>query len=181
MNQVNCWIRVSPYILRSIIEDGRFKTRFEGYSSLASFDDLTMRAETEQKFYGYALDLEASKRPIFGYLCGQENGAATHGHLILDEYGSCAIRLRDEIKARTTFCIGDSLRSEIAPQSFSVAALPENLDEIIPYVEAQYHGGVSVEDIAEVVFHVERVSNSIKELMSELAERGIDSRIEIVE
>lgn len=181
MSQVNCWIRTSPYILRSILEDGRFKTRFEGYSSLASFDDLEKRAETEAKFYGYALDLEASKRPIFGYLCGQENGAATHKHLILDEYGSAAIRLKDEIKARTTFSVGDSLFSEIAPQSFSVEALPENLDEIVPYVEAQYHGGVTVADIAEVVFHVERASNSIKNLMSELAERGIASWIEIVE
>lgn len=177
----HCWTRTSPYILRTILQDGRFKTRFEGSGSLASFDDLEKRAETEQKFYGYTLNLPVQERPIFGYLSCQANGDATHGHLILEAYGSAAIRFKDEIKARTTFCIGDSLMQQDAPIAYSEDALPERIDEIIPYVEAQFHGGVTVEDIAEVVFLLERSNASIQSLISELASVGIDSRIEIVE
>lgn len=183
MNQnIQCWTRTSPYRVTAILADGRFKTRFEGAGSLASLDDLEKRAETEQKFYGYALDLPVEQRPIFGYLCGQSNGAATHGHtIILDEYGTAAIRFKDVVLARTTFCLGDSLMQEHAPVAYCADMLPGDIDEIIPYVEAQIHGGVSVEDIAEVVFHLERSTASIQSLMSELASRGIPSRIEIVE
>jgi hypothetical protein len=177
---VHCWTRVSPFVLRCILKDGRLKTRFEGVRSLAALDDLEARAEIEQKFYGYALDLPAEQRPVYGYLSAQPNGTATHGHLILDEYGCAAIRLKEKIKARTTFCIGDSLKSESAPLPYDEAALPENLDEIIPYVEAQFHGGVTLQDIAEVVFLVSRSAASLHALVSELAVYGIPGRIEIV-
>lgn len=181
MSKIHCWTRVGTYTLQSILRDGRFKTRFDGIASLAALDNLEERAQTEQRFYGYSPDLPVEKRPIFGYLCGQSDGQATHGHLILDEYGSAAIRFKDQIKERTTFCVGDSLRNNITPIAYDEGKLPVDIDTIVPYVEAQFHGGVTVEDIAEVVFLVERPTNSIKGLMQELASCGIDSRIQIVE
>lgn len=177
---VHCWIRVIPYTLNDILQDGRFKSRFEA-ASCASYDDLDMRAKVENVHYGYALNLPDAERPIYGYLCANENGNATHGHLILEEYGTAAIRLKDHVKSRTTFVIGDSLFGSVMPTPLRDEALPSDIDSIIPYVEAAYHGGVSISDIEEIVFLLDRVPASIEKLVDVLGNYGISSRIQIVE
>jgi hypothetical protein len=195
-----CWIRVKKSALSSILEDGCIKSQFE-VGSIAALNDLEKRAEIEQRHFGYSLDLPVEQRPIYGYLSAQTDGDATHGHLILDQYGEVAIRLKDEVKRRTTFCAGDSLGSQVGIQPAPLLApeikafgsvcdldvLPP-LDALIPYVEAQYHGGVSLAEVAEVVFYEwedviasGRRGKWRQRLMDELSEHGIPSRLHIIE
>ena len=165
-----CWIRVSPYIIPAILESGRFKTQIETGSSLNAVIDADLRISKD------------GGNVIYGYLCNTANGAATHGHdAILNEYGQAAIRLNESVKARTTFCIADSLYQAVEPMQYSESALPENLDEILPYVEAQYVGGVTVADIAEVVFQVYADEKAPQRIIDLLQACGIACSINSVQ
>lgn len=161
------WIRVSPYVLPKILKDGRFKTRHDGVRSLAAADDLDAR-----------LARENGQPVVYGYLCQNADGTATHGHdLILLEYGEAAVRLVERVKARTTWTLADSLYQEgVQMRPFDEATLPANLDALIPYVEAQISGGVQSSEIAEVVFQVwegQPVPSSLFEIAATLEARGI--------
>lgn len=165
-----CWIRVSPYIIPIILESGCFKTQIETGSSLNAVVDTELRLSKD------------GGEVVYGYLCNTLTGAPTHGHdAILNEYGQAAIRLNESIKARTTFCIADSLYQNCTPEQYSEQALPENIDEILPYVEAQYHGGVSVADIAEVVFQVYEDEKAPQRIIDLLQARGIPCSINYVQ
>lgn len=172
--------RVSMENLDKILEDGRIKSQFEtGKSSTTINADI--RKEMEQTLFGYNLDLEDSLRPIYGYLTNFKNGfdgSSTNGSIM---YGNVAIKLKkSNLSNRTTFTFGDSLdgtRWDVKvpslftnPSKISISAnrsltdnygkfigrLPKDLKEItenIPYVELQFHGGVSIKDIEKVYIY----------------------------
>ena len=172
--------RVSMENLDKILEDGRIKSQFEtGKSSTTINADI--RKEMEQTLFGYNLDLEDSLRPIYGYLTNFKNGfdgSSTNGSIM---YGNVAIKLKkSNLSNRTTFTFGDSLdgtRWDIKvpslftnPSKISISAnrsltdnygkfvgkLPKDLKDItenIPYVELQFHGGVSIKDIEKVYIY----------------------------
>ncbi len=164
------WLRVSPYTIPAILEDGKFKTQIETGTSLNAIVDTDLRSQKD------------GGNVVYGYLCNTLTGAATHGHdAILNEYGQAAIRLNESVTARTTFTIADSLYQAVAPVQFSEDALPENIDEILPYVEAQYHGGVTVADIAEVVFQVYEDQKAPQRIIDLLQAHGIACSINYVQ
>lgn len=172
--------RVSMENLDKILEDGRIKSQFEtGKSSTTINADI--RKEMEQTLFGYNLDLEDSLRPIYGYLTNFKNGfdgSSTNGSIM---YGNVAIKLKkSNLSNRTTFTFGDSLdgtRWDVKvpslftnPSKISISAnrsltdnygkfvgkLPKDLKDItenIPYVELQFHGGVSIKDIEKVYIY----------------------------
>lgn len=172
--------RVSMENLDKILEDGRIKSQFEtGKSSTTINADI--RKEMEQTLFGYNLDLEDSLRPIYGYLTNFKNGfdgSSTNGSIM---YGNVAIKLKkSNLSNRTTFTFGDSLdgtRWDVKvpslftnPSKISISAnrsltdnygkfigkLPKDLKGItenIPYVELQFHGGVSIKDIEKVYIY----------------------------
>ena len=172
--------RVSMENLEKILEDGRIKSQFEtGKSSTTINADI--RKEMEQTLFGYNLDLEDSLRPIYGYLTNFKNGfdgSSTNGSIM---YGNVAIKLKkSNLSNRTTFTFGDSLdgtRWDVKvpslftnPSKISISAnrsltdnygkfvgkLPKDLKGItenIPYVELQFHGGVSIKDIEKVYIY----------------------------
>lgn len=172
--------RVSMENLDKILEDGRIKSQFEtGKSSTTINADI--RKEMEQTLFGYNLDLEDSLRPIYGYLTNFKNGfdgSSTNGSIM---YGNVAIKLKkSNLSNRTTFTFGDSLdgtRWDVKvpslftnPSKISISAnrsltdnygkftgkLPKDLKDItenIPYIELQFHGGVSIKDIEKVYIY----------------------------
>ncbi len=165
---IHCWIRTSPYTLKDILADGRFKSQIETGYSLNAVEDAELRTKKD----GGAV--------IYGYLCNQENGTPTHGRdLILNEYGTAAVRLSDSIKARTSFCISDSLYQDCELTPYSDEIIPANLDEIIPYVEAQYQS-VSIEDIEEVVFQVHEGEREPCSIMATLQECSIPCSVHTI-
>lgn len=180
LNENDMATRVSMENLDKILEDGRIKSQFEtGKSSTTINADI--RKEMEQTLFGYNLDLEDSLRPIYGYLTNFKNGfdgSSTNGSIM---YGNVAIKLKKgNLSNRTTFTFGDSLdgtRWDVKvpslftnPSKISISAnrsltdnygkfigkLPKDLKDItenIPYVELQFHGGVSIKDIEKIYIY----------------------------
>lgn len=159
-------IRIRPGALAQVLDDGRFKSQFETNTSGGALDQ-NLRARAEEKMFGYERELDPASRPIYGYLSGANE-------LSVNGYGEIRVVLRDDVRARTTFVLDDSLGPGAfgetipapveAPNSlamnwggyrqFSVdldlrQARLNDISGIYP--EAQIHGGVAVTDIEEVV------------------------------
>lgn len=167
-------IRVQSDVLPQIVEEGRWKSQFETGTSEGALDPGG-RAAAETNMFGYPELLEPSERPIYGYLAGDpylDTGVS--------QYGDLAIRLKPEVLERTTWSAGDSLGPGLRPgggkwASFRPVPFGESselwrgatlqLEEIADgtiatvdelgagaeYVEAQFHGGLSVGDIDAVL------------------------------
>lgn len=172
--------RVSMENLDKILEDKRIKSQFETGKSSTTIN-ANMRKEIEQTLFGYDLNLKDSLRPIYGYLTNFKNGfdgSSTNGCVM---YGNVAIKLKkSNLSNRTTFTFGDSLdgtRWDVKvpslftdPSKISISAnrtltdsygkftgkLSKDLKDItenIPYIELQFHGGVSIKDIEKVYIY----------------------------
>lgn len=102
--------------------------------------------------------------PIYGYLDPKDGppGATYHG---VGQYGYVRLTLKDQVRNRTTFTVGDSLGTNLAPQPVNKPSLLsvgsyqfDNIDrssawattQKVSYIEAQIHGGVTVRDIAQL-------------------------------
>lgn len=166
-------IRVKPEDLASIIEDGRFKSQFETDTSGGMLDN-DFRAKAEKNMFGYPTDLPPAERPIYAYLAGSasETGAITgYGHVI--------VNLKDEANFRTTFSTSDSLgfggAGGLSPspllepslESWTIGTDPVDAAGRLAdlrngsYVEAQVHGGVTTDDIADIWFSRTEERNKI--------------------
>jgi hypothetical protein len=158
-------IRVPSLKLTSILRDGRLKTLFETSAS-GGASDPAARAQTEAVLMGLGTDVDVERRPVYGYLVGSDEG-------VLLQYGSVILRLKEEVRRRTTFTLGDSLDDTLRGTEATLSPCPldapteaaahtdhDILDAVgiagmtrYGYVETQIHGGVSIaDDVEEVVF-----------------------------
>lgn len=181
-------IRCATSILRKIISDGRLKSQFETKTS-NGFLDNKMRSDRELEMFSAPTDLPPEKRPIYGYLNNLEVGEG-----VVDGYGDVVIELKKDIMKRTTFTFGDSLDAMLLPSyansrregreqcvDWSRAQYREvgEYGDIEPrpaYIEAQYHGGVSVSDIERV--KIPRVLVEAQpDLIQKIQELGIEIHV----
>jgi hypothetical protein len=170
-------VRVTPDVLSKILDDGRFRSQFETSTSGGALAP-EYRASVERTMFGYPTDLPPAQRPIYGYMSGSVNEKEG----MVGQYGSVIVRLKDAAKQRATVSLMDSLgpgeRKEMLPspatdpshrsiywRNFSgdplrggklsyekpVTPTLENLSNY--YAEAQIHGGLSLDDVAEVVLN----------------------------
>lgn len=181
-------IRADIRAAEQILKDGRFKSQFESGSSGGMFNPQR-RAEFEEKLFGIDQS-EMKDRPIYGYAFGgRSRGSVNH-------YGDVVFILKDSVRRRTTFTVRDSLDENGAgrwacttpsplnnPDYRSVT--PQVVEQVIRdktglsgkgpsevrgYTELQYHGGVSISDVKEVIFTDYRPN---KELQATLKKEGI--------
>jgi hypothetical protein len=157
-------------VLDDIIESGRFKSQFETGSSGGALNP-TARAVHEQLYFGYDQDMEPGGRPIYGWV--DHPDAALQRLMITRQYGGLTWKLKDEVKDRTTVTALDSLSRPVIPGPYNNpgfrAAVPGGyadhgvigaayaisdpvndtgfFDDII---EAQYHGGLTLDDVEEL-------------------------------
>lgn len=177
--------RATESRLRSALDEGRFKTQFETGTSSGVLD-TEMRANFEQMTWGYPLDLPGAQRPIYGYVStGGVRPVSAGVHHTVDSYGDIQIVLRDSVRGRTTVSAADSLdhRSDLVPAPISApdwrAGLGHDQDYASPnwyrehYIEAQIHGGVTWDDVAEVVF----ARQPEKATIEALTRRGVTWRV----
>lgn len=165
-------MRLDPDGLLNVLTEGRVKTQFETGSSHGGFDP-ELRAQREQQFFGIDLDADPTIRPVYGYL--HIGGDRPTGRDGIDAYGEVQVIFRQEVRDRTTAMVGDSLDqadkgrpSPVSdPEWRSFTPADQDIDsEMLErlerdyasdefrealYVEAQIHGGVRVEDIAEII------------------------------
>lgn len=184
--------------VRDILGRGGFRTMHGGARRAPGLGtDLGHRRLGEQ-ILGVPADTPSERRPVYGYVAiGGIEPALSAGRQIpgvrqregqedvLSAYGQIQVVLRPDLRARTTITVGDSL-DEIAfirpspidnPAAESGHGRLDWLDRPgftrTGYVEAQVHGGVRTEDIAEVVFPRPPLGSTI----AALDRRGIPWRV----
>lgn len=170
-------VRVHSESLGQILAEGRLKTQFESGTS-GGFFDPAGRAVFESHYFGAAPEMPHSDRPVYGYLHDRQEDPDASGGLAdyaLEAYGEVALRLRPEVRERTTWNAGDSLSLNGMAQNPETVASPLSAPDRRSlnyatfhdptqtrswsdigggeYMEAQVWGGVRVQDIAEVVFY----------------------------
>jgi SPP1 gp7 family putative phage head morphogenesis protein len=158
-------------IMELATEAGRSKSLFEtGHGNGST--NLSARGSWERSIFGDNYEKgKPTERPIYGalHLAGTEGGAASM-------YGDAYLRLKPEVKARTTFTRGNSSGSALGEAASAHDAMEEairavggtgavtaasDVDELFTsvqrryraqYFEAQFHGGIDwTRDIAEMV------------------------------
>lgn len=172
LSEAKVAIRVPSTKLNNVLSSGRFKSQFETRTSKGLYDP-EKRAGAESQMFGYANDLAPEVRPIYGFMDDGIDG-------LEKQYGDIKIIFKDEVRARTTFTVGDSLDNfkwgdlAVSPVDNPLpASLPvtdfawsgdttrlgrlfdPSLDRGGMYTEAQIHGGVGVTDIDTVIFGAE--------------------------
>lgn len=176
-------IRCPSDVFSKILKDGRFKSQFETKTSGGCLNN-NLRAEMEFNVFGYDLK-DVKDRPIYGYLLkGDPVKVAPRTR----RYGSVVVKLKEDLRERATVTFGDSLdrtaggiRPRLAPTpladpkwnslSYSTynpateIATYEDAISHVGYLEVQYHGGVSVDDIREVVFTENAPTKEVVEML----------------
>lgn len=190
-------------VLKMILNDGRFKSQHEINSSKGTLDPEYRKRAAKKMFgvdTGKALD---SDYEIYGYLWKEDYADDILFNDSAEGYGDVIVKFKKDIMQRTTFTIDDSLgpvmndmmvpslaneitpswraRSHYTDQIKKMKAVADEeihkkiLDELgVRYIEAQYHGGVSIDDIEEVVYTYREFLKGIDEdLVEKLKEKGI--------
>lgn len=178
MKDIRPWLRIRPNRLEEALVDGRFKNRFETNTPGGSLSRQA-RVDTELAHFDIPDSAPAEDRPIYGYLHLGASRAVGPDTSRAAQYGSVAVRFKPEVLARTTFTVGDTMDETLAGQDHTVAAVPalspswiasspdmgdplkspsapawlRAVNREAGYVEAQYHGGLDLGDIAEVVLN----------------------------
>ncbi len=172
LENARLWMRVdNPDDLEAILRDGEFRSGFETGSLTGIKADF--RTATESGLFGYSTDMDPADRPLYGYPTADSNG---EGYAAVKRYGPIAIRFNDDVGSRTTVTFGDTLTASNGRDELTMVAtpfknpsgrsfqtfvpgepVPDPLNtsdaDLMKYAELQYHGGLSVSDVAEVVFH----------------------------
>jgi hypothetical protein len=164
--------------LQDIIAGGRFKTSHEGVKRASGLLANMANRRLGEHILGVPADTPPERRPIYGYVAINGIEPALSGGRqipgvreredqedLLSSYGQIQVVLKPDVRPRTTITVGDSL-DEIAfmrptpvdsPTAESLGihrlnGIAEPGFTRTSYVEAQVHGGIRVDDIAEVVF-----------------------------
>jgi hypothetical protein len=126
-------------VARALREDRRYRNQFETRISSGSRTAFAggERDRWEQRLFGGAYhrgDVAARERPKYGALdlLGHPDGAAPR-------FGSCHLRLRRELLARSTFCFGDS---HLGPRD--LGTLDEPRPVLAGLLEAVHGTGVAL-------------------------------------
>jgi hypothetical protein len=119
LQDAEVFVRVgSTDTLEKILGD-RFRTSAELGVKTHSIPDLTGNYQTarnrvEAKSMGYdPKNTKPEDRPIYGYLAGNDMDGNAHAD-VSRTYGSIAIKLKKDVRDRTTFTGADSFKSGIA-------------------------------------------------------------------
>jgi hypothetical protein len=164
-------LRVSFHDAHTVLAEGRIRNQFEtGHSGGAL--NPSGRLLIEQVLSGVSLDSPGPLRPRYGYLAGSDES------YLLPQYGDVVLRLRPELRHRTTFVFGDTLDHTLRtthpyfvpslvarPSLLSLDCYRDLLactepwqatDDRYRYIEAQIHGELTLSDLREIVFTLNR-------------------------
>ena len=177
--------RANESSLRDILERGRMRTQFETKTSGGDYAPAK-RARFEEAIWGYGRRSDPTLRPVYGYMSPLGDESVWP----VGQYGGIRIVLKDVVRSRTSFVMGDSLgaRGIMSPldspkwSSYGTFRFVDptkptsfwtgDFQKDVRYVEAQIHGGVTVDDIAEVILD----SAPSKETIEALKRAGVPWR-----
>lgn len=160
-------------VLDTILNDSkRFKSQFETHTSHGSLD-TRYRAATEERYFAFPKDYDATQRCIYGYFSDNQNGIINGKGEIpppnhTSHYGSVTVKIKqDSALKKATVTFHDSLGADentaatpaVYPHftSLKVTSWQDPLDskdksisKSSEYVEAQYHGQLTIDDIESI-------------------------------
>jgi TP901 family phage tail tape measure protein len=183
----------------------RYERGFKPGEDYASIKDAEQRLKAEQNVFGISPDAPGSQRPVYGIAANLNNPFSLRGRAstdkefaksnvrdrysnvnseFLDRYGDMSLVLKNRVKKRSTFTLGDSYsaknfngQSPAVPGRFGtmsrskiLAADSENFANEFKFVEAQIFGGLPFSDIKKIIV---KNPELIPILQSKLAEAGI--------
>ncbi len=186
--------RLPFHVLHNIIKDGRVKTGYETHTSGGGdYDGPEFRSKGESAMIGIPEDTADKNRPVYGHLADKEHPHKHFGDV--SSYGSVVAVLHDSVRERTTFTRGDSLNNganvyasplskpDIYSMDFETddpSKHGQNLKKMVGnenlmgrYMETQFHGGIKLSDVVEMIFTEQMPSAQLQKLMGE---KGVDWR-----
>lgn len=159
--------------LDKILTTGRMRTQFETGSTTAAVKSLATRRLREETLLGLPGDTPDAARPVYGYLeIGGARAAGLPHEDHVSSYGDVQIVLKPTVRSRTTAVVGDTGGADLLPSpiddpkwySFNPNGVifhrqGPKLDRDYTdreftrngYIEAQVTGGVTLDDIDEVI------------------------------
>lgn len=180
-------IRVKEASMQNILKDGEFKNQYTTLTSGGTYNP-DWRKVVENNLFNIPINAISRNRPIYGYISNKfvENGSRSFE---LQKYGNIKVVLKDSIKDRCYFTMGDSMNNSarIIPsklvdiQKYSIR--PEelafnkwkNLGEFRGYPEVQIFGGVKLSDIKYIELPKELKGS---EIAKSISDNGIKIRYE---
>lgn len=186
-SSVNKLIRGKEHgVLGAVLSEKRFKTQFETGTSCGALDE-TYRSRTENGYFGFDEKTEPKNmRPIYGFFTDNKHGAINNKGTVppprrVNNYGDICFEIKEEkFRRDSTITFRDSLSSEdeiastpvSAPHFTSVAPFfYDNIKEMqkgkvgssedldYAYVETQYHGQLTLDDIEKIHISIDSYSD----------------------
>ena len=168
-----------PATLDKIIKSGRFKSQHEISTSKGTYDPRSRKQASENMFGMDSRTLKDKDYEIYGYLWDKDSVIQDFAIDLPGQYGNIAVKLKKDIRSRATFTVNDSLgpassdriipsllddvKNPFKRSSYEIADVVDidlqdaSVNQICMktgarYMEAQYHGGVTLDDIEEVIY-----------------------------
>ena len=184
-------VQMSETSLKRLVSNGRFKTVHETGKSSQQFGGyLEVRSAYEKTVMGVADNVPNKAMPVYGHGMGATKAdRAEKGWRQLNSYGGVSVELKDSVLNRTTWTIGDSMTGQARPlftsevrkasaEEIVEASSHQALDKVFwnhdpGYIEAQVHGGVSLDDVKKVTIPI-KSQGKVGSLPDVLREKGIE-------
>lgn len=145
-------INFPPRILRKLATSGRFLNQWETDTSEGAFDPDGMRTDYEHQHLLIPYETHYHRRPVYGAVSYTDTHKVMGG---AGKYGHTFAVLKPHVHDRASVTYRDSFDidgpEDVLPFGGLAHAIKRNEDEGRNYVEAQIHGGVTLEhDVAEL-------------------------------
>jgi uncharacterized protein len=174
LDRAGLWVRIPVRVLPTVLEQGRILNRHQVRYSHGSeretrrIKSCAIRRGIELKLLGLPLDAHEADRPVFGYWTDDPDGELGHD-TGLDIYGMASLHLSDRLRKRTSVISNDYENGAVG------VVIPEMIEEagvrswvwlksgdplknhplnfVYVNTQAHYHGGITLSDVTEAVFH----------------------------
>ena len=155
----------------SVLGTRRIMSQFEVGTSMG-YLAYGFRSVLEASQFGYPPSMRPASRPIYGVSVPEKMGLADFKWS--ENYGELKFVMKDEVQGRTTYTIGDSANEVARPAPIGVVAPTSMYESSIVHAEAQMHGSISLDDVAEVIVRLDAISpEDMQMLRSKLQAAGI--------
>lgn len=193
-------VAVNSQTFEKVVADGRFKNQFETKTS-GGWNSVNDRQRWEAASQDVPFDVKNSERPVYGYLTNNTSSESGTGWAEIgsinnkgvNQYGDLRVVMKDSVRNRATYTVGDSLSREAFAFSVDAPISDSILDHngfwtygapghtsgspIAGYVETQIRGGLKISDIAKVY----APSMKVEAVQSLLKDNGLDIPVEAKE
>lgn len=155
----------------SVLGTRRIMSQFEVGASMG-YLAYGFRSVLEASQFGYPPSMRPASRPIYGVSAPEKMDVGDF--MWSEQYGELKFVMKDEVQGRTTYTIGDSANEIARPAPIGVVAPTSMYEASEIHAEAQMHGSISLDDVAEVIVRLDAISpEDMQMLRSKLQAAGI--------